>query len=66
MLSRRKNYGFFGDIEELYTYQTEEKGHFQAGLWFWVQILRTIPHYLLDSCYWSWMTALSSKPWWGS
>ncbi len=55
MLSRRKNYGFFGDIEELYTYQTEEKGHFQAGLWFWVQILRTIPHYLLDSCYWSWI-----------
>ncbi len=55
MLSRRKNYGFFGDIEELYAYQTEEKGRFQAGLWFWVQILRTIPHYLLDSCYWSWI-----------
>ncbi len=55
MLSRRKNYGFFGDIEELYAYQIEEKGRFQAGLWFWVQILRTIPHYLLDSCYWSWI-----------
>ncbi|MGB2907285.1 MAG: ABC transporter permease [Candidatus Aminicenantaceae bacterium] len=55
ILSRRKNYGFFGDMEELYAYQREEKGRFRADLWFWAQILRTIPHYLLDSCYWSWI-----------
>ena len=55
LLNRRKNYGLFGDIEELYAFQREEKGRFRADLWFWAQILRTIPHYLLDSFYWSWV-----------
>jgi len=53
MLSRRKNYGLFGDIEELYNLQLEEKGRFKANLWFWLQILRTIPAYFRDSIYWN-------------
>lgn len=54
MLNRRKNYGFFGDMEELYTYKISEKGRLKAGIWFWMQVLRTIPPYMTDSLYWSW------------
>ena len=53
MLSRRRDYGFFGDISELYHERASHKGHFRAGLWLWSQILRSIPAYLLESFYWS-------------
>ena len=55
LISRRKNYGLFGDIEEIYNLQVLERGRFKANFWFWVQVLRTIPAYLLDSLYWSYV-----------
>jgi putative ABC transport system permease protein len=53
LLNRRKNYGLFGDIEEMYNLQVEEKGRFKANLWFWGQILRTVPAYFRDAIYWN-------------
>jgi putative ABC transport system permease protein len=53
MVSRRKNYGLYGDIEEIYNIQITEKGHWKASWWFWGQIFRTIIHFIYDSIYWS-------------
>jgi len=53
LISRRKNYAFFGDIEELYRMQIKDRGRSRAGLWLWAQILRSVPHALYDSLYWS-------------
>jgi putative ABC transport system permease protein len=53
LVNRRKNYGLFGDIEEIFTLQVSEKGRWKAGWWFWGQILRTLLHSISDSIYWS-------------
>lgn len=53
IISRKKNYGLFGDIEEIYSMQAAEKGHRKAGWWLWGQIIRAIIHSFYDSFYWS-------------
>ncbi len=53
LISRRKNYGLFGDIEEMYSLQIAEKGRWKARLWFWSQILGAILHAIHDSLYWN-------------
>jgi len=55
LINKRKNYGLFGDIEEIYNLQVVERGRFKANFWFWRQVLRTIPVYLFDSLYWSYI-----------
>jgi len=55
LVNKRKNYGLFGDIEEICSIQILEKGSLKTGLWFWGQILRTIIHSLHDSVYWSFL-----------
>jgi putative ABC transport system permease protein len=52
IISSRRNYGLFGDIEEMYHAVLEEKGSFKAKLWLWVQILRTIPYAVYNWLYW--------------
>jgi putative ABC transport system permease protein len=52
MVSKRKNYGLYGDIEEIYNIQVIEKGRWKAGWWYWGQIFRTIIHSFYDSVYW--------------
>jgi len=52
LISSRRNYGLFGDIEEMYHVVLEERGSFRARLWLGVQILRTIPHAVYNWLYW--------------
>jgi len=52
LISKRKNYGLFGDIEEIYHLKLADKGQLKANLWFWIQILKAIPAYLSDKAYW--------------
>ena len=52
LISSRRNYGLFGDIEEMYRAVLEEKGGLKAKLWLWAQILRTIPHAVYNWLYW--------------
>jgi putative ABC transport system permease protein len=52
LISSRRNYGLFGDIEEMYRVVLEEKGRLKAKLWLWAQILRTIPHAVYNWFYW--------------
>jgi len=53
LISERRNYGLFGDIEELFDRQAAVKGRFRASLWLWSQVLRTLVHSGLNSLYWS-------------
>ena len=55
LVNREKNYGLFGDIEELYFFWREEKGSLLASCLLWMQVLRTIPHYVYFKIYWSWV-----------
>ncbi len=52
LINKRKNYGLFGDIEEIYHLKLADKGQLKANLWFWIQILKMIPAYLSDKAYW--------------
>jgi putative ABC transport system permease protein len=42
-----------GDYEEIYSEITREKGTWYAALWFWIQILRSIPACIHQSIFWS-------------
>jgi len=55
LVDRDKNYGLFGDAEELYHAWKEEKGRAAAQRLLWMQVLRTIPHYIYHRLYWSWI-----------
>ena len=62
LISSRRNYGLFGDIEEMYHVVLAERGRFKAKLWLWAQIMRTIPHAFCNWLYWGLvMFANSSK-----
>ena len=60
IISIRKNYGLFGDIEEMYHVVQEEKGRSKAKLWLGMQILRTIPHAVYNWLYWGFVMFANS------
>ena len=60
LIGERRNYGLFGDIEELYERQAASTGRFRASLWLWVQMARTLIHSLFNSLYWSGVLLKSS------
>ena len=41
-----------GDIEELFCELRQERGVFRAELWFWIQILVSLPVFIKNSIYW--------------
>ncbi len=41
-----------GDIEEFFCELEEERGVFRAKLWFWIQILISLPLFIKNSIYW--------------
>ena len=55
LINRDKNYGLFGDVEELYQSWKKEKGRAVAQGLLWIQVLRTVPHYIYHRLYWSWI-----------
>jgi len=60
LINSRKNYGLFGDIEEMYHIVLKEKGRLKAKLWLWMQILRTIPRAIYNWLYWSFVMFTNS------
>jgi putative ABC transport system permease protein len=60
IISSRRNYGLFGDIEEMYHVVLEERGRFRARLWLGMQILRTIPHAVYNWLYWGFVMFTNS------
>jgi putative ABC transport system permease protein len=51
-VSRKIRDGALGDFDEIFWGQAEEKGLFRANLWYWGQVLRSLPPFLYDSVYW--------------
>ncbi len=52
-LSRRDEYGFFGDIEETYYIISKRNGRLKSDMWFWKQLFVLVPIIFIDSFYWS-------------
>ncbi len=55
LVDERKNYGLFGDIEEIYNFHLSEKGRRRADTWLWIQVLKTIPPFLKNALFWNWV-----------
>ncbi len=47
------HYTLIGDLEEIYTEIAKEKGFFFAFIWYWNQIIRSIPSFISNSMHWS-------------
>jgi putative ABC transport system permease protein len=60
LISERRNYGLFGDMEELYERRVASAGRFRASLWLWGQVARTLVHAVFNSLYWSGVLLKSS------
>jgi predicted permease len=52
-LDKSEHYTLIGDFEEIYTEIAEDRGIFFAFIWYWEQIIRSIPSFLSNSIYWS-------------
>src|SRR5690606_31644746 len=42
-----------GDLEETYAYFEGRYGAARAGAWYWSQVLRSLPTFVLRTVYWS-------------
>ncbi|MCP4726511.1 MAG: FtsX-like permease family protein [bacterium] len=42
-VDRQYDYGFFGDIEEIYNFKKAESGSLKANIWLYIQMIRNIP-----------------------
>jgi putative ABC transport system permease protein len=60
LISERRNYGLFGDMEELYERRVASAGRFRASLWLWGQVVLTLGHAAFNSLYWSGVLLKSS------
>ncbi|MGD8540172.1 MAG: ABC transporter permease, partial [Candidatus Aminicenantes bacterium] len=48
-----EHFPLIGDFEEIYSEIVQEKGTFSASLWYWGQILKSMPSFVSNSLYWS-------------
>jgi putative ABC transport system permease protein len=51
--SDRGKHTHLGDFEEVYQTVCEEKGPKSAIFWYWVQVFRSLPGFLINRVYWS-------------
>jgi putative ABC transport system permease protein len=51
-IPRKVQDGALGDFEEIYFGMAQENGPFQAKIWYWSQVLKSLPSFLYDSVYW--------------
>ena len=51
-IEKKANYGFYGDLEEMYNHLANEKSRFRAILWFWMHALKVLPSFIKDSILW--------------
>jgi putative ABC transport system permease protein len=51
-VSKEIRYSALGDFNEIYDSIAEHDGIFQAKLWYWKQVTKSIPSFITDSMYW--------------
>jgi putative ABC transport system permease protein len=52
LMLRRNQTPVLGDFEEIYHDLADSRGVLYAVLWYWAQILKSIPGFILGMCYW--------------
>jgi putative ABC transport system permease protein len=53
LLHRGDHITLAGDFEEIYSEILRDRGTGAAALWYWGQVLRSIPSFIFDSLFWS-------------
>ncbi|MFC1555247.1 ABC transporter permease [candidate division KSB1 bacterium] len=53
ILSRQENYGYYGDMQEMFNIVWNKKGYFRAYIWFWKQVIFSFPVIFYETIYWS-------------
>jgi putative ABC transport system permease protein len=48
-----EHFPLIGDFEEIYSEIVAERGAFSATLWYWGQLLKSLPSFISNSMYWS-------------
>ncbi len=48
-----EHFPLIGDFEEIYSEIIAERGVFSASLWYWGQIVKSMPSFISNSMYWS-------------
>lgn len=51
-IEKKDNYGFYGDMEEMYNYMSNEKGRLKAFFWFWMHCLKILQSFIKDKILW--------------
>ena len=52
MFQDRGGSSILGDMIETYRYLADDKGFFWARIWFWSQVVKAFPHFLIDEFSW--------------
>ncbi len=50
--SKAAHESLIGDFDEIYRVHCEDKGKSWADLWYWYQVLKALPSFLMNSIYW--------------
>jgi len=54
ILHKDKNkYTHLGDFSEVFQFINSDKGRFYALLWYWGQVIKSIPGFFANKLYWS-------------
>ena len=53
LLFRDERYEKLGDFCEGYRYELREIGPNRASFWYWTQVLKVMPAFVKNFCYWS-------------
>ncbi len=51
--SRSGHESLIGDFEEIYYFYYEKDGFFKAKIWYWKQVFKALPSFILTSLHWS-------------
>ncbi|MDA1028113.1 MAG: ABC transporter permease [Bacteroidetes bacterium] len=46
-------YAVLGDFEEIFRHKATSKGLLVAKIWYWFEVAKSFPPFLVDLCYWS-------------
>ncbi|MCK5078173.1 MAG: hypothetical protein KAR38_17460, partial [Calditrichia bacterium] len=45
-------YEALGDFHEIFYYMVKREGKLKAFLWYWMQVIKSLYHFIFDSIYW--------------
>lgn len=53
ILKKEERFHRIGDFEEVFQHTVEIDGRFSAWIWYWSQVIRSIPNFFMNSFFWS-------------